>query len=1322
MKEFNPYSYVPVDHDPFAGPELERSAPTTEAQKEIWLSIQIDPDASCAYNESVNLDLKGKLDPDALKRSIQLLIDRHEGLRITFTKNGASMNILKSSEAVITEHDFTSLSSEEQRSKFDELVEKDQNTTFDIVHGPLFRCMIVKYSDERTVLVLNAHHLICDGWSMGVMMAEISIIYSALLKGEEPQLSEVYSLSEYAVDQIELMASEEYKEIETFWLEEFKGKVPEVDLPTDRPRPKMRTYAGARVDIELEQDIVKSLKKIGTSHASSFVTTLLSAFEVYISQLTGQRDLVLGLPAAGQSDSGHHYLIGHCVNLLALRSQVDPDTSFIDHIKKRKTGILDAFDHQKYTFGSLLQKLALPRVPGRIPLVQVVFNVDMNMDDEVAFDGLEHAWTSNPRSYENFELFLNATGSEDKLILEWTYKTDLFDEATIRSMMQGFRDLLVELIEQPENDLSDFVEVEAQASMAPAEKETAPYDPRWSGGSSEYPQVSAVELFRECAKEQNDKPALVLNDSTLSYAELDKYSNSLAADLAENGVAPGDLIGICMDRSFEMFIGMLGIWKAGAAYVPFDLSYPEQRLQFMASDTKVKFILCDELSAQEIPVAKEVIKILDRKDLKEAAAPDLEINREDAAYAIYTSGSTGTPKGVLVPHRSLVRLVRNQNYLDFSKDHVFVQTSNPSFDASMTEIWGALLNGGKLVLVEELKPTLSEILEAIEKNAVTHIRFPASLFNLMVDEHLPRLKALKKIIIGGDVLSVDHIRRALEELGAGVMINAYGPTENGNYTCCYPIDGLSDGQSAIPIGFPVSNTQVYILDENGQPVDAGVEGELHAAGDGLALRYLNQEELTAEKFVPDPFSKAADAKMYRTGDLARWTPNGTVEFIGRVDHQIKVRGFRVELGEIKTILLDHEAVRDGVVTARENANGEKQVVAYAVPNTEDKSEENKATIRASIEGYLKDSMPEYMLPSALVMLDEFPLNANGKVDLNALPAPSTRTHERTVRFEAPRDHLERSLTIIWQQLLKVEEIGVHDNFFELGGHSLLGISMFEQIKKQFDQDLSLGVLFQAPTVAELAKLIKEGGFEQQWDNLAAVQPAGDLPPFFCVHGDDANYFIPRYLGKDQPFYGFFHQGEDGYDLKYKTVEDLAAHLIREMLTVRPDGPYYLGGYSFGGILAFEMAQQLQAMGKEIGMLAVFDTAEPDEHARVLAEERTFYDPLKRAVMRPMAQRYLNSGKPLPPKLRHFNIIDTYDKAVEAYTAKPYNGDIVLLRAKGTEGERDMGWGKLVSGKVTVVEVPGDHYSIVKEPDVRLLAEKLGEQLDAIYKRNSVEMA
>jgi len=690
---------------------------------------------------------------------------------------------------------------------------------------------------------------------------------------------------------------------------------------------------------------------------------------------------------------------------------------------------------------------------------------------------------------------------------------------------------------------------------------------------------------------------------------------------------------------------------------------------------------------------------------------------------MYTSGSTGKPKGVVVPHRAIVRLVRDQDMMTFSNDLVFLQLSNTSFDASTLEIWGALLNGAKLVLLPQQKPTLDEIVEAIEKNSVTSVWFTTGLFNLLVDEKLHSLKGLKHIFSGGDVLSVPHVSKAFELLGPGVLHNGYGPTENTTFTCTYQINDLRSIENGVPIGAPISGTTVLVLNEQSERAKVGEEGILYTGGNGLANGYWRRPELTEEKFVKNPFN--ANDILYNTGDLVTWLPDGNIHFVGRADGQVKVRGFRVELGEIEAALDDLNAVQDRVVLCRTDRPGEKTLVAYIVPAQTDKDSttvvdlSDHEALSREARTHLDAKLPSHMVPAAFMVMEELPLTANGKVDKRALPAPEPKTSTMKAQYVAPRDNLEQIIAGIWSDLLKVPRIGVRDNFFELGGHSLIGIQLFSAIKNQLGKELPLKTLFSAPTVAAQARIIKDQGWSNSWQNLTAIQPEGSKVPFFAVHADEANYFIPKAWGKDQPFYAFFHQGDDGHRIQYTSVKEIAKHFIRELRQVRPHGPYLLGGYSFGGIVAFEMAQQLSAMGEAVPLLALLDTYDPVMFDRVMKQEEKFYDGIKKSIMRAMANFYIKRNKPLPGKLRHFYIIDTYDKAIREYEARLYDGPVTVFKAKSSTGEDHMGWSRW-SEQVEVKLLPGDHYSIVKEPHVYDLAKALHSSIDKVVKNVGVE--
>ena len=1189
----------PVDFDPFDGPVIQCTVPSTEPQREVFVAAQMGREASCAYNESVSLQLSGRLDRSVMERSILLLVERHDGLRSIMSADGMRVVVLESLAVSVTFTDISSLLKEERERNLAEIGTADMTTAFDLVNGPLFRAHLISTGPDEHLLRLTGHHVVIDGWSMGIVMADISQIYSALIVGQEPKLEAAVPFSEYALAMIDFAQSEEHARTEQYWLEQYAGPLPRLDMPLDKPRPARKTYNGARIDMELDTTLVRGLKEVATRSGSSFVTTLLSAFELLLYKLSGDNDLVVGLPAAGQNDMDMKQLVGHCVNLLALHSRIDEERPFLEHLKKRRGAVLDAHDHQRYTFGTLVRKLNVPREPGRIPLCPVVFNIDMNMDDGVHFEALRHKFISNPRSYENFELFLNITGNDQHLVAEWSYNTDLFSEATVRGWIDEFARIAGRIATNAAVPISELVghdPIAGDRQLPPAE---------WMGMISDYPRDKSIDqLFDEVVARHGDRTALQLIDSELSYADLHKSVLSLSGRMIAMGVMPGDRVGLCADRSFGMITAMLATLRCGACFVPFDPSYPAERLQFMFNDAHVKLLLTQLHLRDALPPHEVEVILLDGDMTPTTGISKPKGAPTDPAYIMYTSGSTGTPKGVVVPHRAIVRLVRDQNFLSFGPDNVFLQLSNTSFDASTLEIWGALLNGARLVLQPQQKPTLVEITNTIREHGVTTVWFTTGLFNLLVDGHLEQLQGVKQIFTGGDVLSVPHVKKALKVLGSGVLINGYGPTENTTFTCCHVIDGERPIKGSVPIGKPVNNSTVYVLDELHKPVGVGQKGELYTGGDGLALGYWQRDELTAERFLHDPFSTTPGARMYRTGDLVRWLPDSTIEFIGRTDDQVKVRGFRIELGEIENAIHDHPLIKDKVVIVRNDAPGEKQLVCYLLPHASQGGMDPLAQeqLIAAVRTSLRERLPDHMVPSAFMVVDRFPLTPNGKVDRKALPAPIYHAPTMRAHHVAPRDHTERVLSAIWSQHLGVERIGVHDNFFDLGGHSLIGIQLLAQLEQQLGRTYTLMSLFQAPTVAEFARLMHEGGSEMQWSNLSPIQPEGERTPLFCVHGDEANYYLPRYLGNDQPFYGYFHQGDDGSPIRWTKVEEIATHFISELHSVRAHGPYLLSGFSFGGVVAFEMAQQLRAAGEEVPLLALFDTFDPKEYALDMRRE------------------------------------------------------------------------------------------------------------------------
>ncbi|MFT3886248.1 MAG: amino acid adenylation domain-containing protein [Flavobacteriales bacterium] len=1306
MEKFTPtIKLVPVDFDPFEGTPIVRTVPSTETQREVFVTSSMGPDASCAYNESVSLELTGALDVAALERAIDALVQRHEGLRSVMAANGLRVIVQETSDVPLRFIDLRNEDEAGRERELERLAEADATTPFDLVHGPLFRVHLVRLAENKHLLRLTGHHLVCDGWSLGIIMADISKLYSGA------PLEPAVPFSAYALATMDFQHSPAHTQVERYWLDQFKGPLPQLDLPTDRPRPKQKTYNGHRIDVPMDPALVRGLKDVATRNGASFVTTLLTGFELLLHRITGDSDIVVGLPAAGQSDMGMKQLVAHCVNLLALRSRIDDERPFAEHLKERRTAVLDAFDNQKYTFGTLVRRLNVPREAGRIPLVPAVFNIDMNMDDGVAFTGLQHRFISNPRRFENFELFLNATGSEHHLTLEWSYNTDLFDERTIRHWMDEFTAIIRNIIADPRARIANVIgaSVQVDRHAVPAE---------WVGGDRPYPSDKSIStLFDDVVAAAPDAPALVYEDTSLTYAQLRERVLALAGELQVHGVQRGDRVAICLDRGFDLITAELAAVRTGAIYVPLDRSYPADRLAFMLQDCSARVLVTRsdiraELEVKDVPV---LLTDVPRKDAAAFSGAPMDAP-DQAAHILYTSGSTGIPKGVLVPHRGIIRLVRDQNYFRPDGRLVVLQQANIAFDASTFEIWAALLNGGTLVLQPEQKPTLDEIGRAIERHSITTALFPTGLFNLLVDEQLDRIKQLRWIFTGGDVMSVTHVRKALTAMGPGRIVNLYGPTENSVVATWHAVDEVPSTLTAIPIGKAIHNSSLHVLDTQQRPVGVGGTGELYVGGDGVALGYWDRAELTAERFIPDSFSTRPGARLYRTGDLVRWSDKGELDFIGRADDQVKVRGFRIEPGEIESVIGELPEVRSSAVIVRSDMPGGKQLVAYLVPGDAaavDGAQREEAFVRA-VREHLRERLPEHMLPTGFMALQQLPLTPNGKVDKRALPSPNHRLSTMRAEHVAPRDANERTIAGIWSDLLGVDDIGIHDNFFDLGGHSLTGIQVLGRIDEAFGRSLSLKALFQAPTIAELAQLLRADPPARELTNLSAIQPEGNELPLFCVHGDEANHFIPRYLGHDRPFYAFFHQGEDGKPIRYTAVEDIAAHFISEMRTVRPSGPYLLCGYSFGGIVAYEMARQLMAAGEEVPFLGLFDSYAPDDHMRVMREDKKWYDEMKKRVMRMLVRRTFARGKELSLKLRHFHIIDTYDRSIRDYRPKPYSGKITMFKADASRGVEDMGWARF--GHVDVEHIPGDHYSMIKEPMVRTLVAKLAASIGRSLQR------
>ncbi len=1067
-----------VEFDPFAEGELLLTAPATASQREIWASVQMGSAANCAYNESQSLRLTGELDLVALQSAVQKLVNTHESLRTTFSADGSTLCIVAARETIAPLVDLSGWVAPARSAELARIVAQEVNQPFDLEHGPLFRAQVLKLAAQEHILILTAHHIICDGWSWGVLMPDLGRLYSAIKQGLVPKIDPADLFSEYATFQAQAATDPETIETENYWLAQFADSVPILDFPTDRPRPSLRTFAAAREDWDLQPELVTSLKQLGSNLGCSLMTILLAGVEVWLHRLTGQEDLVVGVPTAGQAASGQNRLVGHCVNLLPLRSQIDRHRSFADYVRSRKSPILDAYDRQNLTFGSLLTKLALPRDASRIPLVPITFNLDRGLTAEsLPFDGLAVEFYSNPRRFENFELFINATELQGKITLECQYNTNLFDAQTIRYRLAELETLLLNIVAEPDRSIATLPILPAIEQQLIAS---------WNNTQTDYPQVCIHQLFEEQVALHPDKVALVFEGEQLTYQELNTRSNQLAAYLQTQGVGADVLVGMAIDRSIAMVVGLLGILKAGGAYIPIDPSYPPERLALLIADTQIELLLTQAaLVPKLLPTYTGSLICLDTEwaqiSQHDSANPVNQTNLDNLAYVLYTSGSTGQPKGVSVTHRGVVRLVKATNYVSLTESDVWLQLAPIAFDAATLELWGCLLNGGKLAIFPPHTPSLDELAQIIQQHQVSILWLTAGLFHLVVDEKIDALQPLRQVIAGGDVLSVPHVQKFLDTVPHCQLINGYGPTENTTFTCCYPVTPPLNPNASLPIGRAIANTQVYILDTQLQQLPIGIPGELYIGGDGLAREYFQRPELTATQFITHP---TLNTRLYKSGDLARYLPTGEIEFFGRIDNQVKVSGFRIELGEIEIALQQCPGIKEAVAIVRSDLPGQKTLVGYFVPA----EGEDATQLSLDLRRYLQEQLPDFMVPNTLVSIPSMPLTANGKVDRQALPQPHQARLERLATYVAPRTPIEQQIADLWAQVLNLPRVGIDDNFFELGGYSLLGIQVVSRLRQVFQVEILMSTLFQLPTIAALAERVET----LLWANQGVAAAHGDL--------------------------------------------------------------------------------------------------------------------------------------------------------------------------------------------------------------------------------------
>lgn len=1037
-----------------AADEIEVSS----TQQRLWFLNQLDP-KSAQYHVPVAFRLAGSLQVETLCNALQQLTERHDALRSRFeSRDGRPVQIVEPSAAVsLPVVDLVSIAETTRQAELTRLIWEEATRPFDLSAGPLLRVLLLQLGADQYVLLLTAHHIIADGWSMELLLRELGLSYTALASGRGVELDPLaIRYGVYLEQQHRALRGPVIESQLALWRKQL-ADLPLLDLPTDCVGRREESDRGATLSFAFSAELSQALLRIGRRQGATTFVTLMAALQTFLQRHTGQDDFGIGFPIANRPSREVEKLVGCFVNTLVLRADLSDDPPFTELLARVRSRALKAYAHQAAPYESLVQEF-------RRPLFRVMLALQNAPAANLNLPGIQIAPIETGTATAKFDLTFSVREFEGKLLGNVDYRTDLFEAVTIERMLGRFQMLVQGITADPEQRISQL------PLLMNDEKRRLLVE--WNDTTRDCPRDRCVhELFEGQVERTPEALAIIFEDQQLTYKELNDRANQLANYLKNAGVEPEGLVGICFERSVEMVVALLGILKAGGVYVPLDPSYPKERLRFMLEDTRAEIVLTDESLHPSLPPVKGRVICLDR-DWKEIAKhPQVNLSTlsapESLAYVMYTSGSTGVPKGVEVRHRGIVRLLFGVDYAQLDAGKTFLHLAPISFDAATFELWGPLLHGGKCVLFPGTVPSSGELGEVLKKNHVDTLWLTTALFDTVIDEGPDALSEIKQLLIGGEALSVTHVRRALALLPNTQIINGYGPTENTTFSCCYRIPSqMEDNISSIPIGRPIGNTQVYILDSHVNPVPIGVTGELYIGGDGLARGYWDRPELTEEKFIANPFSDDSTSRLYKTGDLARYLADGNIEFMGRLDNQVKIHGYRIEPSEIEAALAQHRAVQNSVVMQREVAPTDKRLVAYVVLR------ENATVEGKQLRAYLKEKLPDYMVPSAFVFLDSLPLTVSGKVDRRALPAPDGSRPDLAEAYLAPRNGTEELLAKIWAEVLKLERIGIHDNFFDLGGHSLLATQVASRIREALRIELPLRAMFETPTVAGLSNHIE----------------------------------------------------------------------------------------------------------------------------------------------------------------------------------------------------------------------------------------------------------
>jgi amino acid adenylation domain-containing protein len=1293
-------------------------APASFAQQRLWFADRLRP-GSPAYHVPAALRLRGRLDAATAERSLHEVVHRHEALRTVFRTVGGQLIqiVLPHVPCPMPIVDLSHLPPVDREMEAARLAAVEYRRAFDLENGPLMRAGLFRLAAEDHMVWLVLHHVACDGLSMEILSQEFAAAYAAFLRGEPSPLPPLPgSYADYGVSQRARMQGDKLHKHLAYWNEQLNGLAETLELPTDRPRPLKRTLRGGTRFFSLTTALTEALESLSRREVASLFMTLLAGFQALLHRYTGQDDIAVGAPVADRPRRELHKMMGCFLNLAVLRTDLSGDPSFRELLRRVRKMALKAYAHRELPFERLVDELRPARRHGGQPLFQVMFTLLNDPIRNMALPGLQITPVTVECGAAQYDLTLRMIRTEVGLNGALEYDSELFDPATIDRMIGHLTVLLQAAVADPDCRLSELpllTDAESRQMLS------------WNDTRADYPREGCVhELFQDQAARTPTAVAVAGGGITLTYAELNRRANRLARRLQALGVGPESLIGLCAERTPELVVGLLGIVKAGCAYVPIDPGLPEARLRLMLDDARVSVLVTTPGLRERLPAAG-VDTVLELAGEEESTPLD-EVNperiasAENTAYVMYTSGSTGVPKGVQVTHGALTNfLCAMRTLFGMSGADTLMAVTTVSFDIAGLEIYLPLIQGARVELVgRDEAMDGSRLAARLRDSGATYLQATPATWRLLLDAGWDGAPGLT-MLCGGEALPRDLANRLL---GKGAALwNLYGPTETTIWSAAVQVQA---GSGPVPVGGPIANTQFHVLDNRGRPVPIGVSGELHIGGDGVGRGYLRRPELTAEKFVADPYRQDPAARMYKTGDLVRYRPDGTLEFLGRRDSQVKVRGFRIESAEVEHHLKQCPGVTDSVVVAREDRPGDRRLVAYLVAAP-------PAPGAEELRCLLSAKLPSYMVPSTFVALERLPLTPNGKVDRAALPPPA-RVEVGCLRPGSLwRDRTEADLARLWQEVLGEGPRSVTDNFFDCGGDSLLAMSLLAGLERTFHSKISLTRFFQAPTIEAVAASLRGDRWEHPDTRVFAMQKCGSRPPLIIVNAGP--YYLPlvRRLGRDQPVFGLSLPERSMLPEQF-SLSDIAADLVEALCTSDVAGPYYLAGWSAAGVIAYEMARQLRSQGKETALLSLFDTNNPDYwrsfqgwqklpiRAYLWLEKVLYHLRKVRGIPYRQARRYFRD------RMKKFTLEDRtednrnrgtggagewlwqiqYRTALD-YRPEPCDTPVALFRStalqKGWFRDPLLGWGPVARGGITVHELAGEHDTMFLEPHVQRLA-------------------